>query len=70
MVMWLKALIVAISTAVGIGSVVVLKQKHDNPVEEVAESIIKEETGISVDLTPSSPEVNKDEEDGTPEEEA
>ena len=28
----------------------------DNPVEEVAEMIIKQETGEEVDLTPDSPE--------------
>ena len=30
----------------------------DNPVEEVAEMVIKEETGLEVDLTPESPEVH------------
>lgn len=30
----------------------------DNPVEEIAEHIIKIETGLEVDLTPESPEVN------------
>ena len=28
----------------------------DNPVEEVAEKVIQEETGINIDLTPSSKE--------------
>jgi hypothetical protein len=27
----------------------------DNPIEEISEEIIKEETGIDVDLTPQSP---------------
>ena len=29
----------------------------DNPVEEAIEAVIKVETGIDVDLTPTSPEV-------------
>lgn len=29
---------------------------QDNPVEEVAEEIIKNQTGIDVDLTPTTPE--------------
>ncbi len=28
----------------------------DNPVEEIAEEIIKKETGIDVDLSPTTPE--------------
>lgn len=28
----------------------------DNPVEEIAEAVIKVETGINIDFTPSSPE--------------
>lgn len=31
----------------------------DNPVEEVAEKIIQEETGINLDLTPTSPELSR-----------
>ncbi len=55
--MWLKAVIIAVSAIIGVGSVAVLKMKHDNPIEEVAEAIIKNETGLNVDLTPSSPEI-------------
>lgn len=29
---------------------------HDNPVEETAEQMIKDEIGLDVDLTPTSPE--------------
>lgn len=32
------------------------KAPDDNPVEEVAEDIIKKETGVDVDLSPNSPE--------------
>lgn len=34
----------------------------DNPVEEVAEEIIKVETGLDIDLTPRSHELIKDNE--------
>lgn len=33
-----------------------LEIQHDNVVEEAVEDIIKEETGIEIDLTPSSKE--------------
>lgn len=29
---------------------------HDNPVEEISEEIIKQQTGINIDLTPETPE--------------
>lgn len=29
---------------------------HENVIEEIAEEIIKEKTGMDIDLTPSSPE--------------
>jgi len=45
-------LIVTIAGIVGIVSVQYLGQ--NNPVEKVAEEIIKEETGITLDLTPST----------------
>jgi len=34
------------------------KLKDDNPVEEVAEYYIKDSTGLDIDLTPESPEVD------------
>ncbi len=43
-------LIVAIAAIAGIVSIKYLG--NDNPVEKVAEEIIKDETGLSVDLTP------------------
>lgn len=60
MIMWLKAAIIAISAAVGVCSVYVFKMKHDNPIEETAEAVIKNETGLDVDLTPTSPEGQED----------
>ena len=32
---------------------------QDNPIEETSEIIIEEQTGINVDLTPSTPENSK-----------
>ena len=29
---------------------------HDNPVEEISEKVIEEQTGINIDLTPQTPE--------------
>lgn len=48
-------LIVAVSLTVGLVSRRYLK-KADNPIEEIAEEVIKQETGIDVDLSPDSPE--------------
>lgn len=49
--------IISIVTAVGIISTHFLGP--DNPVEEVAEEIIKEETGLNIDLSPKSAESPK-----------
>jgi hypothetical protein len=56
MIIALKIVIVAGALLVGAASTYLLKMKDDNPIEEVAEEIIKRETNIDVDLTPSSPE--------------
>jgi hypothetical protein len=32
---------------------------QDNPIEEISEKIIEEQTGINVDLTPKTPESSK-----------
>lgn len=34
--------------------------KDDNPIEEACEEIIKEVTGVEIDLTPESPENNEE----------
>ena len=54
--LWIKAALVAGSVIVGLGSVYLLKMKPDNPIEEVAEDIIKKETGVNIDLTPFTDE--------------
>ena len=50
--------IVIIAVIIGVISVYMLG--NDNPVEEISEKIIKEETGIEIDLTPSTPEKQKE----------
>lgn len=52
----LKACIVASAIMAGVASTLFFKLKNDNTVEEVAEQVIKDETGVDVDLTPGSPE--------------
>jgi hypothetical protein len=49
-----KMLVLILAVIIGIGSVYWLG--NDNPVEEIAEKIIEEQTGINIDLTPQSPE--------------
>jgi len=53
---WIKALIVAGSLFVGLASVYMLKMRQDNPVEEVCEEVIKDQTGLTIDLSPGSEE--------------
>ena len=55
MTMIIKAALVGIAVVLGIASGFLFK-KDDNVVEEYCEEIVKEETGIDVDLTPGSPE--------------
>ncbi len=47
-----KSLLVAGSVLVGVSTTWLLKMKNDNPIEQAAEALIKEETGADVDLTP------------------
>jgi len=42
---------------IGVGSAYFLG--HDNPVEEMAEKVIEQQTGIDIDSTPSSKENSK-----------
>lgn len=48
--------IVGVCVLVGIVSQCFLKP--DNPIEEAAEEVIKAETGLDIDLSPSTPEKN------------
>lgn len=47
-----KIIIITGSVIIGVASTLIFKLKKDNPVEQVAEEVIKEETGVSIDLTP------------------
>lgn len=49
--------IVVVAAAVGIASQFFLSA--DNPIEEIAEEVIKVETGVDVDLSPGSHEIKK-----------
>lgn len=49
-----KYFVVLAAIIIGLLSAYFLYQ--DNPVEEISEEIIKEQTGINVDLTPQTPE--------------
>lgn len=53
----IKVIVVILAIIVGISSAYFLGD--DNPVEEIAEEVIQEETGINIDLTPNSPEPKK-----------
>jgi len=49
-------IIFIVTVVVGVGSTYYLKLKNDNPIEEIAEKIIEEQTGIDIDLSPRTPE--------------
>lgn len=53
-IIYSRYFIVAAAIIVGLLSAYFWYQ--DNPVEETSEQIIKEETGIDIDLTPKTPE--------------
>lgn len=46
-----KSVIVIAALIIGYASIFITK-KDDGPIEQAAEEVIKEETGVSVDLTP------------------
>lgn len=48
-----------VGTCVLVGVVSRFFMPDDNPIEEIAEEVIKEYTGVEVDLSPESPEDNK-----------
>ncbi len=52
----IKIVLLAGAIIVGIGSVAFFKLKKDNIVEEIAEDIIEDQTGIEIDLSPDTPE--------------
>ena len=57
MALWVKILILisAVATSIGIKQIFP-GYKDDNPIEELVEHYIYQETGMDFDLTPASPE--------------
>ena len=53
----IKVIVVILAIILGISSAYFLGD--DNALEEIAEEVIQEETGINIDLTPNSPEPKK-----------
>jgi len=51
-----KVILVVLSVIIGVGSTYYFKLKKDNPIEEIAEEVIKKQTGADVDLSPGTPE--------------
>ena len=54
----IKAAVVIICAGIGLGATYFgpYKGRPDNPIEEKCEEVIKDETGVDIDLTPGSPE--------------
>lgn len=52
----LMIIILLVASVIGLVSVKYLGD--DNPIEEISEEIIKVETGVTIDLTPLSPEIH------------
>lgn len=47
-----KIVIIMLALIAAGGAKYALKARNDNPVEQIAEVIIKEETGVDIDLSP------------------
>jgi len=54
----LKVAVVLAAAGVGIGSYRYFKMPDDNPIEECAEYVIRQETGLDIDLSFTSQERN------------
>ncbi len=52
-------IIVAIAILIGFASNKIIKMEEDNIVEEIAEEIVESQTGLDLDFTPDSPELEK-----------
>lgn len=49
-------LVLILGIALYYASYAITDYKHDNPLEEIIEKVIEKNTGITVDLSPESPE--------------
>ncbi len=56
-----KVVACSLAGIIGLVSVYVAKFPQDNPIEELSELVIKDQSGIDIDLTPLSkePDANK-----------
>lgn len=54
-ILW-KAIIVGSALAIGLASTYIFKMKEDNAIEEIAEHVVKEQTNIDLDMTPTTKE--------------
>jgi len=52
----LGAVFVALTAIGGLMSRFVFKKKPDNFIEELAEKVIKDKTGVNIDLSPDTPD--------------
>lgn len=50
----MKGLILLAVALAGLSTTLILKMKPDNVIEQIAEEVIQEETGLTVDLTPDT----------------
>lgn len=50
--LWLKIATGIIAVAIGVTATYYFKMKPDNPVEQAAEMIILQQTGLNIDLSP------------------
>jgi uncharacterized protein YpmB len=53
-----KIVIIILAVLVAGGAKYALQMKNDNPVEQVAEVIIKDQTGVEIDLSPDDEKVD------------
>ena len=52
-------IVIAAAAIIGVASSKMMHMKEDNAIEEVAEEVIKKQTGLDVDLSPESKEEPK-----------
>lgn len=52
--LWMKVLAVVTAALIGLASRFIMKQKPDNTIEQMAEKVIKDETGYTIDLSPDA----------------
>jgi hypothetical protein len=56
----IKVILIVGSLFIGICSVYIFKMKPDNIVEQISEEVIKEETGLTIDLSPENEPIDSE----------